>query len=177
MGKRQKKLGNKGQAPLFFLENAFRIGFLMVALLAFFLLVNMYISNKMDTNRLEAEVLANRIIYSDTIMYQDAKTSRIYPGIVDMDRFDEGILNTNIDYQNKRHIAANITLINNQNGAIVGDIYLNKQQYAELNILTMQKSTGKGSATHYIKNYPVTYKNTNGYDYGTLVIDIIVPNS
>lgn len=164
----------KGQVQ-YFLESAFRIGFLMVALLAFFLLVNFYIVNRLDTNRLQAEVTANRIIYSDAIMWQDNSNSRIYPGIIDITKFNDNTLSQRIDYSTKSHAAVQLTIVDTSDGSEKYTAYLNKAQYEILQgILNKQ---GKGSATMYIKNYPITYKNGAQYSYGTLIMNIIIPNS
>ena len=170
--------GKKGQAE-YLLENVFRIGFLMVALLAFFLLVNFYINNQIDTNRLEAEVLANRIIYSDAIMYKDPATQRVYTGIVDTEKFkDQNSIDKNIDYSNKRHATAKLELMNNIEGVVHYTNYLDKDQYESLKVLVDSGAKGKGSATEYEKNYPMTYKDDAGqYQYGTIKMTIIIPNS
>jgi hypothetical protein len=165
---------NDGQVQ-FFLENAFRIGFLMIALLIFFLLISFYINNKIDTNRLQAEVLANRIIYSDIIMYQDTDTGRVYPGIVDSNRFNDDNIGKSIDYQSKRHAAAKMTIASND-GKITDEAYLSKAQYD--NLLTLSRGgTGTGSATEYVKQYPITYYKNGVYMYSTLTLSIIIPNS
>jgi len=175
---KNRKWNKKGVLE-YFLENAFRIGFLMVALLAFFLLINMYVNNQVDTNRLESEVLANRIIYSDAIMYKDPDPSiqRTYPGILDMKKFkDPNSLDSSIEYSIKRHATAKLELMDNTDGKIYLTNYLNKEQYDNLKVL--MGSSGKGSATEYTKYYPVTYKDDNELPrYGTIKMSIIIPNS
>ncbi len=172
--KNKKGMGKKGQVQ-YFLESAFRIGFLMIALLAFFLLVNFYITNRMDTNKLQSEVLANRIIYSDAIMWQEKENSRVYTGIVDMDLFSSTTLDMRINYTTKRHATAKLEIIDNIDGQIKSTAYLNKLQYENLEALVGKK--GKGAATRYIKNYPITYRDSTESRYGTLIMDIIIPNS
>lgn len=164
--------GKKGQVQ-YFLESAFRIGFLMIALLAFFLLINFFIINKIDTNKLQSEVLANRIMYSDTFMYKE--NSRSYIGIVDLDNFNEATISTKIDYSNKRHAAVKIELYNSSDEQLVKTTYLNKAQYDLLKPLIVAK--GKGAATEYVKVYPVTYKIGQKYIYGTIRMNLIIPNS
>jgi len=168
-----KNLNKKGQVQ-YFLESAFRIGFLMVALLAFFLLVNFYIVNRIDTNRLQAEVTANRIIYSDAIMWQD--NSRVYPGIIDINKFNDDTLGRRIDYATKSHAAAQLKIIDNKDGTEkYPPAYLNKAQYENFQAIIGKE--GKGSATMYTKDYPITYRNGDESNYGTLIMNIIIPNS
>ncbi|MGV8087295.1 MAG: hypothetical protein ACP5N1_06715 [Candidatus Woesearchaeota archaeon] len=175
MGHKNRFNNKKGQAQ-YLLENAFRIGFLMIALVAFFLLINFYIVNKFDTNKLQSEVIANRIMYSDTFMYQE--NSRTYTGIVDMTKFTDTTINNNIDYPNKKHVAVKMRLVNNNDPTIEHIAYLNKAQYDILYAIKKSGADGKGSATAYYKQYPVTYIDLDGkYYYGTIYMNIVVPNS
>jgi hypothetical protein len=164
----------KGQVQ-YFLENAFRIGFLMVALLVFFLLINFYINNRIDTNRLQAEVTANRIIYSDTIMYEE--NYRTYLGIIEIKKFNDDNIGEKINYLVKRHATAKLELINNDDGLVKHTAYLNKAQYENLDVLSKSGGEGKGGATKYSKVYPVTYTENRTYHYGTLMMTLIIPNS
>jgi hypothetical protein len=166
---------NRKAQVQFFLESAFRIGFLMVALLAFFLLINFYIKHTVDTNKLQAEVTANRILYSDVITYNDPTILRTYNGIIDLNKFSDTALNSGVNYPVARHATAKLELISNLDDKKIREIYLNKPQYAILDGLT--NVGGKGSATKYYKTYPVTYKDANTFYYGTLRMTIIIPNS
>jgi hypothetical protein len=170
---------NRGQVQ-FFLENVFRLGFLMIALLAFFLLVNFYVVNKIDTTQLEAETVANRIIYSNIIMHNDINTGRVYVGIVDKQKVDDSRIFNQINYLNERHVAVKIKLLNNTpKNDFVKEAYINKAQFERLKVIIDANlgGSGKGGATMFIKKYPVTIKDYNTYSYGTLVLEIIVPNS
>jgi hypothetical protein len=172
----QIRKNKKGQIQ-YFMENAFRIGFLIVALVVFFMLINFFILNKLETQDLQAQVLSNRIIYSDAIMYEEENTFRIYSGIVDMKKFNDETINEKINYPIKRHATASIELIDNVDGKSIKTIYLNKAQYDNLNILASSSTEGKGGAAKYPKTYPVTYYDKGDYRFGTLKIMIIIPNS
>ncbi len=169
------KIRKKGQVQ-YFLENAFRIGFLMIALLAFFLLINFYIVNKFDTNKLQSEVIANRLMYSDTFMYE--KNARIYTGIVDLSKFEDKDINEDVNYLVKKHAAVRMRLVDNKDSKIEFNASLNKKQYDILYTLVRGKGEGKGSATIYYKIFPVSYLDNSGeYRYGTIYMNIIIPNS
>jgi hypothetical protein len=170
-----KKIYSKKGQVQYFLESVFRIGFLMVALLVFFLLVNFYIINKIDTTRIQAEVTANRIMYSDTFMYQE--NFRTYMGVVDVKRFNTATLDAKINYPVKKHATAKLELIDNIDGKVKHTAYLNEAQYEMLYTLTRSRAEGKGSATMYRKRFPVTYLENNVYRYGTIDMKVIVPNS
>jgi hypothetical protein len=175
MNKDKKLSGNRKGQVQYFLENAFRVGFLMIALLVFFLLINFYINNKIDTNRLQAEVTANRIIYSNTIMYEE--NQRVYIGIIDVKKFNDVTIDEKINYPIKRHATAKLELINNTDGLVAHTTYLGKEQYENLEVIAKVDGEGKGGATKYLKKYPVTYLEGNTYRFGTLKITIIIPNS
>jgi hypothetical protein len=164
----------KGQVQ-YFLESVFRVGFLMVALLVFFLLVNFYIVNQIDTTMIQAEVTANRIMYSDTFMYQE--NFRTYLGIVDIKKFNSDTINKKVNYPIKKHATAKLELIDNDDDKKNYTAYLNGAQYEILYTLTTSGGKGKGSATMYKKQYPITYIENNVYHYGTITMNIIVPNS
>jgi len=170
------RLHKRGQVQ-YFLESAFRIGFLMIALVVFFLLINFYVVNRTDTNRLQAEVIADKIMYSNIIMYENKADSRIYMGIVDLKKFNDGSIDGKINYTIKRHAAVKMELVNNVDREIKYTAYLNKAQYNNLYSLSKSGGRGKGGATSYNKYYPVTYTDGVKYYYGTIKMLIIIPNS
>jgi hypothetical protein len=174
-----KEMYKKGQANHLF-HNAIRIGFMVFALLAFFILLNFYVNSKVEVQFLQSEALLNRILYSDAIMYSDTDTSRVYPGIIDMAKFNDANLDSSISYGDyKRHAAAKLKLLSKipdaQGSLWKADAYLNKQHYD--NMKPLLGKGGKGAAQMYITHIPVTYLENGKYDYGTLVVEIIIPNS
>jgi hypothetical protein len=166
--------------------NTLRIGFLIIMMTVFFLLINYYINNKIETQNLQAKVLLNRILYSDTINYADQYTFRIYPGIIDMQRLDDKNLDKMISYGGfDRHASARIRILNKDpdpDKQLVKEAYLNKETYDNMkNLLAMK---GKGAAKKFTTTLPITYvhsSNTpylyNNPLYGTMIIEIIIPNS
>lgn len=175
MKKTNKHVRNKKGQVQYFLENAFRVGFLMVALLVFFLLINFYINNKIDTNRLQAEVTANRILYSDTLMYEE--NNRAYLGIVDIKKFNNANIEEKISYPVQRHATAKLEIVDNIDGKIKHTAYLNQGEYERLDVIQRSQGEGKGGATKYFKYFPITYSEGGIYHYGTLNMILIIPNS
>ena len=180
---KKRQFDKKGQIENL-LANVLRIGFMIAAITIFFLMVNYYVNNKIDTQRLQEETMLNRILYSDLIMYQDPATLRVYPGIVDIKKFDNEYLNDAINYgEFQRHVAVKIKLLrkiplSGNPDLFVKDVYINKNQFDEWNQIV--NIPGKGSATKYITQLPVSFIDGNyqgKHDYGTLIIEIIVPNS
>jgi hypothetical protein len=180
--KKYKMMRSKKAQVEELLYNAFRIGFMFIAMLAFFILINYYIVNKMDTNYIQSQVLLNRILYSDAIMMQNTDTGTVQTGIVDIKKLEDAYLDSSISYGNyKRHAAAKITLLNknpDREQQLLKEAFLNREQYKNWEVLIRAGVGGKGSATNYTTVYPVTYLWTdNKYYYGTLMISIIIPNS
>ena len=67
-----------------------RIIFLIAVLFAVVLLVKIFIITTIDINQVEANVLINRILYSKGgLAYYDKNIGRLYPGIVDLNKFRE----------------------------------------------------------------------------------------
>lgn len=175
---------NKKAEIEYLLQNAFRIGFTIIALLAFFLMINYYVNNKIDTRYIQAETIASRIINSDAIMMQDPNTFRIYTGIVDMEKFfDNTSLDKSIPFTFNRHVAAKVKMYEKTqygNSNYIGEIYLNKNNWINLKTLLDSGVKGKGSASMIVKDFPVTCaydKEFNIYNYCIMVVEVIVPNS
>lgn len=178
----KNKKNNKRGALEYLMSNFVRICFTMVAITIFFLMINYYVNNKIDAQRLQEETLLNRILYSGAIMYSDPVTSRVYPGIVDIGKMDNANIDKEINYgEFGRHAAAKIKLErkitgNTAQSTLIKDAYLNKNQFD--NWQPILNVPGKGSATMYITEMPVSYiDSSNKYDYATLSIEIIIPNS
>ena|SRR3989338_2944832 len=176
-----KLSGKKAQAEGL-LENAFRIGFAMIALLIFFILVNYYVNNKLDTRLVQAETLSARIVLSDAIMLQDPDTFRTYAGIVDMQKvYKETSLDDSLGSLG-RHVAAKVKIYDKSDGkyVFVKDIYLNRKQWDIWKPLIDAGQEGKGSVSMLVKEFPVTCAYDNDltvFTYCTMVVEVIVPNS
>jgi len=175
----------KGQVE-FLMINSLRIGFLIIMMAVFFLLINYYINNKIETQSLQAEVLLNRILYSDAINYADQYTFRTYPGIIDMQKVETANINNMISYNDyTKHAAARIRILNKDpdpNKQLIKEAYLNKDSYDNMkNLLAMK---GKGAAKKYMTTVPITYVHGSNIPYlynnplyGTMIVEIIIPNS
>lgn len=173
----------KGQIE-FLIENAFRIGFAIVALLLFFVMINYYVNNKIETRYVQAEVIANRVMFSDSIMMQDPYTFRTRNGIVDMQKFlDPTSLDTGLPYKFVRYSAVKVKIYektSSGNLVFVGENYLNKNNYENLKNLVDSGVRGKGGAVMLIKDVPVTCaydKQFNQSTYCIMTIEVIVPNT
>ena len=175
---------NKKSQIQYFLWNFLRITIAVVGLFAFIIMVNFYVNNKIDSRLLQAEVLSNRILYSDMITVQDPKTFRVYSGIIDMNKLnDSSVLDQSMPYMFRKHVAAKIKIYGQDvqgKRVFLKEVYYNKEQWDYWTVLLKNNIYGKGSASQIIKEFPVTCaydKDINRFNYCILVVEVIVPNS
>lgn len=153
-------------------------------MLSVVILVRSFVVEKVDVIELEANLFANRLLYSPNgISFVDENTGRAYPGIIDFKKFGmndmENKLLSSIYYgDSNRNIGAKITFKNfgsNEENLL----FYNKKFYDEKKILIESGLTkGPGGATSYTKKLNVLiFKNSNSMDKGLLELDIIMPNS
>ena len=123
-----------------------RIIFLVAVLFAFVILVKILILTAFDIMEVEAKILVERMLFSrDGIVYYDESIERLYPGVIDLDKFKEISIQTDRSYtledtaksildnetiyygSDNILIAANLTLF--QEGEPDISVYYNKKGY------------------------------------------------
>lgn len=114
-----------------------RIIFLIAVLFAVVILVKIFIITNVDVRQVESNILINRLLYSkDGLSYYDESLKRVYPGVVDLNKFRQLSINnpnwldnTAINYGSDNPIiAAKITLKN------IGSIVKEKQSANDITI-------------------------------------------
>jgi hypothetical protein len=162
-----------------------RLGILIIALVAIAALVQVYKSRDLDAAKLDRAAYLYRLYYDDSIMYQDPLTKRVYPGIVDFDKFTSGSLDAAFSQQRGDDpstatdaIASRLIL---QPGSdcfkrdlvMVYDAERTFFQYEPLaNSLQMA-----GGASMEDVQYPVTIRDKGQDCQGLLNITVVRPNS
>lgn len=129
---------------------------LVAVILVLLFLVRMYVVTNIDTKDAEAAVLINRILYSPNgIAYYDEELERAYPGIIDLDKFNDSVLERAITLPENRIIAAKLILsdLNKENPK---EIFFNKKWYD--NLAPRQHLSGPGGATITTKESYVLVK-------------------
>lgn len=159
----------------------------MAALLAFFLLISYYINNRIDTRLIQAETLANRIVYSDTIMQQDPTLFRTYAGIVNLEKINDTLIEQSLSYTPTRHAAAKIKIISKPQSTgtevFIKEAYLNRKQFNDFYVMIRSGIQGSESAIQAVKKFPVTCYDkdisppASPYYYCTLVVEVMIPNT
>ena len=160
-----------------------RIIFLVIVMFAVMILIRSYVTTTIDTSELEANVFANRILYSPTaISYYDKKIDRLYPGIIDADKFNsqknEKFLEKSSYYGSKNmEIGAKLFLkdLSDNNNL---EVFYNEDFFKEQKKLAESGLTkGPGGARLFIKKYDVLLLKNNIPNKGVLTMEIVIPNS
>jgi hypothetical protein len=167
----------RGQAEM--VEWLTRLVMLAVVVVLITLLVRVYTERDIESSQLQRGAYLYRIYYSDIIMYRDAATTRVYPGIVDLSKFTDQRLNDVFVEREPADaiakIASSLTVTPSQACSLPQQtIYNNKNTYDLYAANAMQ---GIGGATAEIDTFPVTLKSGGTECAGVLNITVVRPNS
>lgn len=125
----------------------------------------LFIVNKIDTEILELEVIYNKLLYSNNgISYYDADTDRTRLGIIDLDRFNQTIINQSMIYDGSRY-AAKLSLANK----VV--YYPNQNLYDNLKPLEGLK--GSSGVASMERGFKVGYINNSVLSQSVLTIKVL----
>ena len=129
----KNKKGFIGEEVIFFIP---RILFITAVLFATVILIKVFIIGVVDIRNVESNILTTRLIYSkDGLSHYDDEIDRVYPGIIDLKKFNElsssnpnafdsSLINYGAD---NPIISAKITL--KQEGKDDIEVYYNKDRY------------------------------------------------
>ncbi len=157
-----------------------RIIFLVVILFSVVLLVKVFFLEKIDTRETEASIFFNRVLYGkEGILHYDEKIERLYPGIIDLKKFqdaggDQNYLGLRFaSYGDTPLLAAQLTL--KQEGNLDMVAYYNKEQFNrwEPRALSSVKA-GAGSVSTFTKRAYVLVWNGEKLSPATLQAIILV---
>lgn len=166
-----KKLNKKGVS--FKILNYAILRILFIALLFYitYLFAYSQIKVNIDIDDTKSLIFVKRLIYSpNSISYTDPVTERIYPGIIDIERFNPATLENTFNFT-KNNIAAKIELTNLENNE-KKEIYLNKEWYDRWEPLTKFKQYKKT-----IKQRYVLINNNGNLEKGVLRVDMVLSNA
>ena len=161
-----------------------RIIFLVFVMFAVIILIRSFIVEKVDVAELEANIFANRLLYSpNSISFTDHDTGRVYPGIIDSNKFKAGIaeqqLAKSIYYGNSNRVVGAKIALKNMDNSEENVVFYNKEFYDEKKILVDSRLTeGPGGARSYMKKLNVLNLDQEGSLHKAVMnIDIIMSNS
>jgi hypothetical protein len=139
--------------------------FLIIIVFIFVLIVaNSALNMSFDTFETEANILSYRLLYSkDGISYYDPEVERVYPGIIDLEKFvdtkqiEEKLIET-IDYTaDPDHLVARMEIFDNELWNLE-PVYLNRKYFLRWYPIAMAEGKGKGAASIIEKTYYVLLK-------------------
>lgn len=174
--KKLKFLNKRGVGAEEWLEQIPYILLTMAVMSGIFLLVNMFINLSVNVRPLQREIFVGRLMYSpNSIVYADNVTGIVYPGVIDLEQFDNNTLDSLIAYSYERQVAAKL-LLYDQEKELVKTAYLNGLWFNRLEPLARNRVEGEGSARMYTKSMPVVIQDKGVYTPGFLKIEMIFPN-
>ena len=170
------------------------IYYCIVVLIVMLMLITL-IRTKVEMRDIEARVYANRILYTlDGISYQDDELGRVYPGMIDINRFKDEAIAASMNYSNpaeaeNTYIAMNLSLVyqdricdadanaakgvNEEGREAVA--YLNKKWYERF--LPRVGKTGRGGALRLDeKRYVLVRCQDESLKPAILTITVLMPN-
>ncbi len=88
----------------------YRLPIMIIVVVFFFLILSSYYTTGLTSHDVENLIMIERLTYSqDLLAYEDINTHRVYPGIVDISKFDTEHLEENLKNPNN-NIAVNLEL-------------------------------------------------------------------
>ena len=162
-----------------------KIIFLVAVLFSLVFLVRSFIVTELDIFNAETDIFVQRILLSrNGVSYIDEDLDRLYPGIVDMDKFlspdFEDILNHSIYFgEVNKKIASNITLLDEDGDTIRTVIYNPEYFFRWKEMLEAQWLRGPGGVGGKKKQFQVLIKSADSADLrpGLLIVEVVIPNS
>ncbi|MBT3720140.1 hypothetical protein HN789_04595 [archaeon] len=126
---RKIRLSKKSQAYNILEYYLVRIPFILVLVALFVYMASSIESNALKSHDVRKEIIQNRIFYSpNSITYFDEDSGRIYPHIIDMERFNEIQLDQAFFTKENKVLTGKIDLTNIDLN-ITNTSYINRDQY------------------------------------------------
>jgi len=166
-----KRIGKKAislERMLLFIYKVIYAAFIM-ALIVF--LIKLVVITTVNTADMESEAFSNRIYNSEAIMYKNPDTGRLYPGVVEWEKFESADLEKDIDYLTKTRLCAKVTLLDSSGPK--GTVYINKDLYEQLEPLARKGVSGSGSGKIIDRVYKNYFVEDGIKKPGELTISII----
>ncbi len=183
-------LGKKGALDMEAMVTAFfRIPIILLTAFAVLALVLVYIKASVDVFGIESNLFMYSMLNTkDGISYYDEELERLYPGVVDIDRFAdtyvmEKQLNETFNYGEYSVITVNMTLKSLEGDVIeynnhrVEPVVYHKKWYERWIVLARTFLPGRGSIQERERSYYVLLRYPEGkIEGGVLQISLLMPN-
>jgi hypothetical protein len=148
----------------------------IIVMTSIFLMVNLFLNQKLEVQNLQKEVFVGRVLYSpDSIMRTDNLTGKVYPGMIELEKFSNKTLEDSIKYSYERQLASKMTLYDVE-GGIVKTVYYNSEWYNRFKPLADSNLGGVGGIKKYSKKIPINYIDKEKIiSPGMLDIEVLIP--
>ena len=155
-----------------------RLFFLIAVVLSIVILAKATIKTEIDVFDANSEIFFQRIVYgNDGFSYIDNNINRLYPAIIDIERFKNQNMEKAFYYGDEnREVGARI-ILRDFEGTIQESIKYNQEFYDEKDVLVRADWTeGKGTVRSTTKKVYVLIRDGNEIKEGTLEVKIIMQN-
>lgn len=171
---KKPKTGKRGTISTSVFYSLFNMFFMVLIVMTVVILINLFYITNVDARDAESRITGLSALYSTKgISYYDQELGRIFPGIIDMDKFTDEQINKAINIHDNEFIAAKYTL-NTIAGEEIKSVFLNKKWYERWKPLAGYP--GAGASQSVILERYVLIKNSE-HVRGKLTIEVITPNS
>ena len=155
-----------------------RIVFTAVVLITVVILVNLMIGTRIETNDIEADILANRLLYGlNGISHFDPVSGRVITGLIDFASFEPGFLDKSLHLERNTFISTRISVFKKkaEGGTLVNETFYNQPLFERLEPLSSAfiNVPGRGGVYKNSKKYPVVYQDDSGEHQGILEITVL----
>lgn len=151
-----------------------RVIFLAIVILSVVFLTRMYITGNTETDELEKIMIVNHFLYSPSLLYYDEFTGRAMPGIIDINKLDNNLLDSSFDFGDQFKMAAASIKISDIQNKPVKEAFYKKDDYDYFFPIV---GKGAGSASKYeFKGYTLYYSDGKIIQ-GMINITVLIPRS
>lgn len=166
------------------IENMFehvfiRFIFLIIALLAVVFVIRIFLISSLNTEYAERQILFFDLFYTPhSFSYADPVSGRVYPGVIDLVKFNNVQIDSAAFFTNNQHIAARFTLFDDNFRQLNSTATLNEHYFILKYPLTATQ--GAEGATLSRQELPITYVDSSKpglWQRGTLVSEVLTGNS
>ncbi len=162
----------------------YRLVFLVVAIFAFVMIVNLLLYPFPDIHEAKAEITLSRVLYSEAIHYNSPEINRVYSDIIDFDKLK--LLKDNKELEKyfseefyhpirNNLIVFKLEILSLDGKEIEGRFYSNEDQYT---ILSAKRNfKGKGGVTAKVRVYETYCKINSDFVPCRVTLNLLMPNS
>ena len=164
-------MNNKAQAYEILEYYLIRIPFILILVGIFIYMASSLESNALQSHDTRKQIIQNRIFYSkDSITYYDPNSERVYPHIVDMERFNDVQLDQAFWTKENRQLSGKLDLTNTELNK-TETAYINKDQYER-----WKHYTKFDQYDNFIEKKFVLIRDEGKLYPGVIKLNFVIPN-